>query len=1183
MRKLFGFFKSRWLVSIIGLIAVALLIWYAGPLVAIAGKVPLAEDIIRIICILAVVLLWALNNLRIQMRVNRANSQLMGDASLQLGGVADSREQHHGEAEVLRERFEEALQVLKTTSKQGKVNSIYDMPWYIIIGPPGSGKTTALMNSGLSFPLAEKFGKEALRGIGGTRNCDWWFTNQAVLIDTAGRYTTQDSDSAQDSAAWESFLSLLKTHRKRKPINGVLLSISLADLLTQSEHEREQHVRAVRQRLQELDQFLGVRFPVYLLLTKCDMIAGFNEFFEDLGAEAREQVWGFTFALTAEQGADAQLSNFEPEFNQLVDNINDRTLARINQERDPQRCAKIFGFPQQLLSVRPLIRDLLAGVFRSSRYEESPLLRGVYFTCGTQEGAPIDRITNALANTFGFNQQSVAANATYGKSYFLNRLLKDVIFEEAELVGGNRKLERRRRWVQAAAYSVAFTTAGLAALAWTTSFTRNQLEITQFDDRLSDYQEARADTPKVSDDVHETVVPLNYLKKLEGVYGTSEDGNRLLMGFGLYQGGKLSRKSEEVYQRELSNTFLPAVAARLEEQIPQAANDSDLQYETLKTYLMLSQKEYLDPELVRDWLEVDWSNVYADDAKLQGQLQAHLNAMLNMGFTPITANERLVKQSRQSLKRYPLSGLLYGRMQRDYEAEGEEAISALEIAGTASEGVFVRRSGKGLDQGFSRFYSNEGYCETFKKHLKTLSKQASDEQWVLDDKRRELSKPEIDRLRNDIQLLYFSDYIRAWEGMLADLNVKKFSTMNTATATLNTLSSPMSPIRATLENVALNTSMSCGGLLEQAQEKVTDKAKKSRLERLLGKKKEGAKQRKTIKDKPQDVVKKHFALLNGLSAAPNGGSARLDGLIDLLSELYGQFDELTTGFSGGDKSVVLGPGGAELLRRVRVRASRQPQPVKRWMEQISTNSGGVAVGGAKTAIRSEINSAWAAQVLPACQRSVSGRYPVYADSDQEMTLADFGKLFAPGGLFDTFYQTHLAKFVQISGDQWRWRSDGGVLPGMSSSVLTQFKRAALIRDSFFAAGGNTPNMSFSLKPSYLDANVRSFKLDIDGQSFRYRHGPVQVKRAVWPGPNGTGTVRLEFEDDSGARLASTVEGPWAWFRLLDDSDQMLMASDELLVSFVYRNRRSTWELRADSVLNPFSLKALQQFRCLSSL
>ena len=81
------------------------------------------------------------------------------------------------------------------------------LPWYMFIGPPGAGKTTALVNSGLKFPLADTaVGRSAVRGVGGTRNCDWWFTDEAVLIDTAGRYTTQDSQAAVDSAAWLGFL-----------------------------------------------------------------------------------------------------------------------------------------------------------------------------------------------------------------------------------------------------------------------------------------------------------------------------------------------------------------------------------------------------------------------------------------------------------------------------------------------------------------------------------------------------------------------------------------------------------------------------------------------------------------------------------------------------------------------------------------------------------------------------------------------------------------------------------------------------------------------------------------------------------------------------------------------------------------------------------------------------------------
>ena len=110
---------------------------------------------------------------------------------------------------------------------------------YAFIGAPGSGKTTALVNAGLTFPLAEQFGKAAIRGIGGTRNCDWWFTNEAVLIDTAGRYTTQESNESVDKAEWQGFLALLRNSVRGSRLNGVLLTVSVADLLQMTAQERK--------------------------------------------------------------------------------------------------------------------------------------------------------------------------------------------------------------------------------------------------------------------------------------------------------------------------------------------------------------------------------------------------------------------------------------------------------------------------------------------------------------------------------------------------------------------------------------------------------------------------------------------------------------------------------------------------------------------------------------------------------------------------------------------------------------------------------------------------------------------------------------------------------------------------------------------------------------------------------
>ena len=95
-----------------------------------------------------------------------------------------------GEADVLKEKFESAISQLKTGLDGA--GGLLNLPWYVIIGPPGSGKSTALRNAGLKFPLEQSYGESALKGVGGTRDCDWWFTDQAVLLDTAGRYTTQD-------------------------------------------------------------------------------------------------------------------------------------------------------------------------------------------------------------------------------------------------------------------------------------------------------------------------------------------------------------------------------------------------------------------------------------------------------------------------------------------------------------------------------------------------------------------------------------------------------------------------------------------------------------------------------------------------------------------------------------------------------------------------------------------------------------------------------------------------------------------------------------------------------------------------------------------------------------------------------------------------------------------------------
>ncbi len=198
---------NRTTLTILLLLLLSMVIWYVGPLFAMsladAQWQPLGPEWVRWLVIASAWLIWLLKRLVHWWRQRNINGALLGQLAKMQSAPVEGQAAGAQEVAELNKRFKEASDILKktrfsTSDKKGLLAGlskqyVYQLPWYAFIGAPGSGKTTALINAGLTFPLADQFGKAAIRGIGGTRNCDWWFTNEAVLIDTAGRYTTQES------------------------------------------------------------------------------------------------------------------------------------------------------------------------------------------------------------------------------------------------------------------------------------------------------------------------------------------------------------------------------------------------------------------------------------------------------------------------------------------------------------------------------------------------------------------------------------------------------------------------------------------------------------------------------------------------------------------------------------------------------------------------------------------------------------------------------------------------------------------------------------------------------------------------------------------------------------------------------------------------------------------------------
>ncbi|MFP3538713.1 type VI secretion system membrane subunit TssM [Pseudomonas sp. SIMBA_021] len=1161
--KAFFSFVIRWVIPLLGLIALSLIIWFIGPLLEFL--VPEGRRWALIIFIFALWIGYRVFCI-IQARRNAAKvlQSLAADTPPDPDSVATAEE-----LAALRQRMDEALALLKKAKLGGdERRNLYELPWYVIIGPPGSGKTTALVNSGLHFPLAAQLGAGAVRGVGGTRNCDWWFTDQAVLLDTAGRYTTQDSHATVDKAAWLGFLDLLKTQRSRRPIDGAFVAISLSDLLLGSEAERAAHAAAIRLRIQELYTQLGVRFPIYLMLTKLDLVPGFMEFFDSLSKEERAQVWGMTFALDDGKSGDSPLAHLPAELAALEQRLNERLVERLQQERDPARRDLIYGFPQQFAALKESLQSFLEGVFKPNAFEERVLLRGVYFTSGTQEGSPIDRLIGAMAQSMNLDRQHLARQTGTGRSYFIEKLLSAVAFAERGLVGVNPKVERRRKWIARGALAGTVALVLVVSTLWIISYRANQAYIAQVDQRVGPVRQDVQNLSPAQRDVLAVLPLLNATRHLAG------DAPGWAEGLGLYQGDMLEAESASVYRKLLVAVFAPRLMTRIEEQLHSGGN-SDFLYEGLKAYLMLADSEHYDPDFIKAWITLDWDHTLARDLPPEQRqaLTGHLQALFEKHPPNARLDQRLIDDLRRQLQQLPVAQRVYDRVKRAKLPDGVPDFRLSEAGGRDAALVFTRKSGKPLSEPLSGLFTAKGYRQGFLLASLNQAGTLAEEQWVLG--RDQADQQNVASLAADVRRLYFQDYLRQWDALLADIDFVPITSVAQAADVLRILSGPTSPLKKLLVAVAKETDLQQEERLLAAQgQKVEGGVDqlKQRLGTLLGQEQSA---NPAAVASSEDPVSAHFAELNSLVSKGEGEPAAIDGLLADMNALYVQVSAMV----GASGDALLGEAknqASAAAARVSLTAERQPPVVQGLVKSVVGSTTNTMMGG----VRNQLNAAWVSEVVNVYRQSLSGRYPMSPGSSRDATLEDFGQFFGTGGVMDNYFRKYLQPYVNTSTTTWSWQPGAAQKLGISPGVLQTFQRASNIRDAFFrSSGGTQPAVRFELKPVAMDANISQFLLDLDGQQLSYDHGPSRPVAMQWPNPGSIGVVRLSIMPPSATgRSGITLDGPWAWFRLLEQSDLTATNSpDRFNLRLRVDGASISYELRASSAFNPFKSRVLSGF------
>jgi len=288
----------------------------------------------------------------------------------------------------LQDSWKKAIESLKSSHLKKYGNPLYVLPWYMVIGESGSGKTTAIKSAGLSSPFADV---SRTSGISGTKNCDWWFFEQAIIIDTAGRYAIP-VDEGRDKEEWQKFLNLLVKYRKRESLNGLIVTVAADKLLGSGPKALEEDGRNIRRRIDELMRVLGIKFPVYVLVTKCDLIQGMTQFCDHLPDKSLEQAMGL---MNHDLSTDV-VAFVDRAMHTIVGRLRDLRLLLFHKAGSMGAEPGLLLFPEEFEKMKSGFDSFIKGAFWENPYQETPILRGLFFSSGRQEGSPYSHFLKSL-------------------------------------------------------------------------------------------------------------------------------------------------------------------------------------------------------------------------------------------------------------------------------------------------------------------------------------------------------------------------------------------------------------------------------------------------------------------------------------------------------------------------------------------------------------------------------------------------------------------------------------------------------------------------------------------------------------------------------------------------------------------------------------------------------------------
>lgn len=992
------------------------------------------------------------------------------------------------ELEAIKKKLNSAIRTLKSSriakGRRG-AEALYVLPWYMIIGPSASGKSTAIRNSGLHFPPVDPDSEDPgkIKGLGGTRNCDWWFSNEGIILDTAGRYTLSQNVQ-EDREEWLSFLDMLRKARPRAPINGLILAISMDELLQKDADQLDAHARALRARVDELIMRLQIMFPIYVVFTKCDLVSGFVESFSDLSKVDREQVWGFTRrseAVGPDFGAE-----FAREFDLLQRVLEQRRITNLEKQTQPARKRGVYMFPVELGAAREHLTRFIETLFRPNPYQQNPIVRGVYFTSGTQEGTPIAQVIGSMSREFGLPgdqfRQGDAVQET--KAYFIRDLFQEIILGDETMVAPTTQAYRRRRLLRGLAMVGQVVVTGLLILLLVLSYGNNR----QRNKRLADETIEVINSTRAAASMGFQWELLDSLDRLRTILEEREKHTPLMAQWGLHSGGVVESAARQAFFERFHDLLVLPTKSRLETQLSttfDCDNDSIFksQYAAFTAYQMLTlpfdsvppATGTLKDQILKIWVTDSIPEDYRIDVRhnIQNQVDYYWAHRADTTLPPmqIEPNLRVVANAREEIGGCWTPNKLFITIIEDVNAVvGEfrytDATRSSRVNGGSVGGAFTKK----------------GWEDHVRPQIQNMPQRIAAEPQLRDA----FAGYSPQRIQEVLSDLYANTFVSEWRGFLSSGDINTYYDMADAFEALVELGQDPSPMIDVLKKVYEN----------------------SRIQNLDG--------------DPFPRIEDefyHLGVFLGQEGSEGGDNARYMKYLEVLNSMSADVQDIEAKLAGEARC-------ANNLRQFKQRVTRSESSVKQLIPGSGISSIAVSfltqplAQGWTTALQGAcacLERQWKTQVYDEFEQFLSTKYPFNPSSDADVSITEL----------QTFFTSKFRSFV---------RNEMEGTEDLFIPVSDEFNRAMNAAQRIIQVlSGGAEKLRFTLTATAV--NMRDIRY-IDFQygsapPWRYVMGPPVSRDFRWP-PVGTDRVEMRVDPREGGYYQPLVKtGDWCIFRLLD--------------------------------------------------